>query len=100
MSFSIDMSRRNKEPRPLKDSERARLEEFIDSIHYSARYSDDEYEYRHVQLPKTMLKAIPKDYHDSSKGTLKLLWEDEWRAIGITQARRSHLVHNHHLLRS
>ncbi len=32
-----------------------------------------------------MLKAIPKDYHDYSKGTLKLLWEDEWRAIGITQ---------------
>lgn len=34
-----------------------------------------------------MLKAIPKDYHDSSKGTLKLLWEEEWRAIGITQVR-------------
>lgn len=32
-----------------------------------------------------MLKAIPKDYHDSSKGTLKLLWEEEWRALGITQ---------------
>lgn len=52
-----------------------------------ARYSDSEYEYRHVQLPKAMLKAIPKDYHDTSKGTLKLLWEDEWRAIGITQVR-------------
>ena len=48
-------------------------------------YSDSEFEYRHVQLPKAMLKAIPKDYHDPSKGTLKLLWEDEWRAIGITQ---------------
>lgn len=32
-----------------------------------------------------MLKAIPKDYHDSAKGTLKLLWEEEWRALGITQ---------------
>lgn len=50
-------------------------------------YSDSEYEYRHVQLPKAMLKAIPKDYHDPSKGTLKLLWEDEWRALGITQVR-------------
>jgi cyclin-dependent kinase regulatory subunit CKS1 len=85
------------------------LEDFIDSIHYSARqvpsefvvalhctsqhltsprYSDDEYEYRHVQLPKNMLKAIPADYHDHSKGTLKLLWEEEWRALGITQVRR------------
>ncbi|RQM05855.1 hypothetical protein DH86_00002161, partial [Scytalidium sp. 3C] len=76
---------RNKVPRPLTDQERARLDEFIDSIHYSARYSDDEYEYRHVQLPKNMLKIIPKEYHDPSKGTLKLLWEEEWRGLGITQ---------------
>lgn len=32
-----------------------------------------------------MLKAIPKEYHDEGKGTLKLLWEEEWRALGITQ---------------
>lgn len=32
-----------------------------------------------------MLKAIPRDYFDSSKGTLKLLWEEEWRDLGITQ---------------
>lgn len=50
------------------------------------RYSDDEYEYRHVQLPKAMLKAIPRDYFDPSKGTLKLLWEEEWRGLGITQS--------------
>ncbi|KAI1342833.1 oxidoreductin [Xylariaceae sp. FL0016] len=86
MPMDIDTSRRNKEPRPLKDSEYQKLKEFIESIHYSARYNDSEYEYRHVQLPKAMLKAIPKDYHDASKGTLKLLWEDEWRAIGITQS--------------
>lgn len=85
--MDIDASRRNKSPRPLSDSERARLEEYIDSIHYSARYSDSEFEYRHVQLPKAMLKAIPKDYHDTAKGTLKLLWEEEWRALGITQVR-------------
>ena len=42
-----------------------------------------------MQLPKAMLKAIPKDYHDVSKGTLKLLWEEEWRAIGITQVGSS-----------
>ncbi len=49
------------------------------------RYSDNHYEYRHVQLPKAMLKAIPRDYFDPSKGTLKLLWEEEWRGLGITQ---------------
>jgi len=98
-----DYNRRNKVPRPLSELEKERLEEFLDSIHYSARsvpstyslrtlhaastchyrkadphrYSDNEYEYRHVQLPKAMLKAIPKEYHDPSKGTLKLLWEEE-----------------------
>lgn len=52
------------------------------------RYSDDQYEYRHVQLPKAMLKVIPKEYHDPQTGTLKLLWEEEWRALGITQVWR------------
>lgn len=55
------------------------------------RYSDDQYEYRHVQLPKAMLKVIPKEYHDPQTGTLKLLWEEEWRALGITQVRRDQL---------
>lgn len=50
------------------------------------RYSDNDFEYRHVQLPKQMLKAIPKEYFDGSRGTLKLLWEEEWRALGITQS--------------
>lgn len=33
-----------------------------------------------------MLKNIPRDYFDSNKGVLKLLWEEEWRALGITQS--------------
>lgn len=35
--MDIDLSRRNKKPRLLLESERQKLEEFIDSIHYSAR---------------------------------------------------------------
>lgn len=35
--MGIDTSRRNRVPRPLTDDERARLDEFIDSIHYSTR---------------------------------------------------------------
>ncbi|PVI08090.1 CKS-domain-containing protein [Periconia macrospinosa] len=84
--MDIDMTRRNKKPRALSDMEREKLEHLIVDIHYSARYSDDEYEYRHVQLPKQMLKLIPKEYFDGQRGTLKLLWEDEWRALGITQS--------------
>lgn len=37
MGLDIDTTRRNKVPRPLSDGERARLEEYIDSIHYSSR---------------------------------------------------------------
>lgn len=36
--MDIDPTRRNKKPRLLLESERERLDEFIDSIHYSARY--------------------------------------------------------------
>lgn len=36
-----------------------------------------------------MLKAIPKDYFDGARGTLKLLWEDEWRGLGITQVYKA-----------
>ena len=86
---ALDHDRRNKHPRMLTELERERLEEYIDAIHYSSRYSDDEYEYRHVQLPKDMVKRIPKDYFDPSKGTLKLLWEEEWRGLGITQVIHS-----------
>lgn len=39
-----------------------------------------------------MLKAIPKEYFDGSRGTLKLLWEDEWRALGITQVHKILLI--------
>jgi len=59
----------------------------------SHRYSDDHYEYRHVQLPKQMLKAIPKEYFDGSRGTLKLLWEEEWRGLGITQVGHTVGIH-------
>ncbi len=62
------------------------LEEFVDQIHYSPRYADDEHEYRHVILPKAMLKTIPKDYFDPEVGTLRILDEDEWRGLGITQS--------------
>jgi hypothetical protein len=37
-------------------------------------------------LPKAMLKAIPSDYFNSETGTLRILLEDEWRGLGITQS--------------
>jgi cyclin-dependent kinase regulatory subunit CKS1 len=46
-------------------------------ITYSDRYADDQYEFRHVILPETISKIIPKTH---------LLTETEWRNIGIQQS--------------
>ena len=52
---------------------------YPDEIEYSDKYTDGVYEYRHVILPKEVMKRIPL------KG--KLLTEEEWRKLGIQQSR-------------
>ncbi|KAL6447031.1 hypothetical protein ACFW04_001412 [Cataglyphis niger] len=47
-------------------------------IYYSNKYYDDQYEYRHVVLPKEMVKLVPRTH---------LLSEQEWRAIGVQQSQ-------------
>ncbi|GAA6009264.1 cyclin-dependent kinases regulatory subunit [Rhodotorula paludigena] len=47
------------------------------SIWYSDRYADDEYEYRHVILPKGLVKYLPRD---------RLAEENEWRSLGVRQS--------------
>ena len=66
-------------PSPLTPSTR------LGWVDADGRYSDDDFEYRHVMLPKDALKVIPKDYFDSETGTLRILAEEEWRSLGITQ---------------
>ena len=48
-------------------------------IEYSEKYFDDYYEYRHVILPKEIMKKIPH-----GKTTLS---EEEWRKLGVNQSR-------------
>ncbi|CAG5133286.1 unnamed protein product [Candidula unifasciata] len=47
-------------------------------IYYSDKYTDDEYEYRHVVLPKEIAKLVPKTH---------LMSETEWRSIGVQQSQ-------------
>ena len=47
-------------------------------IEYSEKYADDEFEYRHVILPKHIAKTAPKG---------RLLTDTEWRGIGVQQSR-------------
>lgn len=53
-------------------------EELQRNIYYSDKYYDDEYEYRHVVLPKELVKYVPKTH---------LMSEDEWRSIGVQQSK-------------
>ncbi|XP_038660695.1 cyclin-dependent kinases regulatory subunit 2 isoform X1 [Scyliorhinus torazame] len=46
-------------------------------IYYSDKYYDDQYEYRHVMLPKELAKQVPKTH---------LMSEDEWRKLGVQQS--------------
>lgn len=83
------------EPRLLTQAEKKRILEFQDMIHYSTRYSDDNFEYRHVILPKAMLKAVPRDYFNAETGTLRILHDSEWRGLGITQSLGWEHYENH-----
>ena len=47
-------------------------------IYYSEKYTDKEYEYRHVILPSDMYQKMPK---------LRLMTEKEWRELGVQQSR-------------
>lgn len=47
---------------------------FPDEIEYSEKYQDDEFEYRHVLLPKAV-------YRNMQRG--RLLYEEEWRHLGV-----------------
>jgi cyclin-dependent kinase regulatory subunit CKS1 len=51
---------------------------YPDEIEYSDKYYDELFEYRHVQLPKNIFKAMPKG---------RLLTENEWRSLGVQQSR-------------
>ncbi|XP_038656584.1 cyclin-dependent kinases regulatory subunit 2-like [Scyliorhinus canicula] len=46
-------------------------------IYYSNKYYDDQYEHRHVMLPKELAKQVPKTH---------LMFEDEWRRLGVQQS--------------
>ncbi|OAD04098.1 hypothetical protein MUCCIDRAFT_125950, partial [Mucor lusitanicus CBS 277.49] len=46
-------------------------------IMYSPYYQDDEYEYRHVVLPKNLARWLPQN---------RLLKKEEWIQVGVHQS--------------
>ncbi|BFZ02460.1 hypothetical protein BsWGS_05499 [Bradybaena similaris] len=65
---------RSKIVNKLSKEEMANLQK---QIYYSDKYTDDEYEYRHVMLPKEITKLVPKSH---------FMTEVEWRSIGVQQS--------------
>ncbi|MFN9898484.1 MAG: hypothetical protein ACK55Z_06750, partial [bacterium] len=51
-----------------------KMPHFPDEIEYSEKYQDDNYEYRHVLLPRQIYKQMPHN---------RLLLEHEWRSLGV-----------------
>ncbi|XP_041085272.1 cyclin-dependent kinases regulatory subunit 1-like isoform X2 [Polyodon spathula] len=47
-------------------------------IYYSDKYTDEEFEYRHVLLPKQLARLVL---------TSHLMSEDEWRSLGVQQSQ-------------
>ncbi|KAK4887330.1 hypothetical protein RN001_003601 [Aquatica leii] len=47
------------------------------NIQYSEKYSDKNYEYRHVILPTALAKLVPRTH---------LMTETEWRNLGVQQS--------------
>lgn len=48
------------------------------NFEYSEKYCDDQYEYRHVILPKDFVRKLEP---------IRLMSEDEWRGLGVQQSR-------------
>ncbi|XP_037601955.1 cyclin-dependent kinases regulatory subunit 1-like [Cebus imitator] len=46
-------------------------------IYYSDKYDNEEFEYRHVMLPKDIAKLVPKTH---------LMSESEWKNLGVKQS--------------
>ena len=55
----------------------------LEDVVYSDKYSDDEYEYRHVTLNAQLTKLVPRTH---------LMSETEWRNLGVQQVNTHSIV--------
>ncbi|CBH18723.1 cyclin dependent kinases regulatory subunit, putative [Trypanosoma equiperdum] len=60
-----------------REQARMMISKLQSKILYSDKYYDDEYEYRHVILPKDFSRLVPRG---------RLMEESEWRQLGVQQS--------------
>ncbi|KAI9358339.1 regulatory subunit of cyclin-dependent kinase [Zopfochytrium polystomum] len=74
--------------RKLTDAEQREqdIKQHEEDIFYSARYADDNHEYRHVVLPREIARWVPPG---------RLMTEIEWRSLGVKQSQgwSHYLIH-------
>ncbi|WVQ81403.1 hypothetical protein IAT38_003527 [Cryptococcus sp. DSM 104549] len=72
------------------EEKRKAIQQYEEKIHYSQRYSTDEWEYRHVIIPKPLVRYIPSG----------VCAEEVWRGIGIKQSPgwEMYMRHDPHVL--
>ncbi|KAJ2813453.1 hypothetical protein H4S07_000675 [Coemansia furcata] len=54
------------------------IQNYSGDIYYSERYSDDEFEYRHVSMPEGLRRYLPNPP--------RIMEEIEWRSLGVQQS--------------
>ena len=69
-----------------KEQAKILLAKMQGKILYSDKYFDQEYEYRHVILPKDVSRFVPRH---------RLMEESEWRQLGVQQSVgwRHYMIH-------
>ena len=68
----------DEEDEEVEDEEEKEEGAVMDFCHYSEKYADAVFEYRHVKIPFSWVSKVPWD---------RMLTEEEWRALGVHQSR-------------
>eukprot|EP01062_Namystynia_karyoxenos_P012526 TRINITY_DN14512_c0_g1_i1.p2 TRINITY_DN14512_c0_g1~~TRINITY_DN14512_c0_g1_i1.p2 ORF type:complete len:135 (+),score=7.72 TRINITY_DN14512_c0_g1_i1:81-485(+) len=78
-------------PLPLCVTDRGQrtIQQCMQDIDYSYKYTDDTYEYRHVILPADIARMLPMPP--------RLLSDAQWRSLGVQQSRgwEHYLIHRY-----
>nr|ODN90453.1 hypothetical protein L203_01562 [Cryptococcus depauperatus CBS 7841]ODO03764.1 hypothetical protein L204_00103 [Cryptococcus depauperatus CBS 7855] len=84
------MSRKYHQKSYTAEEKRKAIQMYEEKIHYSARYANDDWEFRHVIIPKPLVRFIPPG----------ICAEEIWRGIGIKQSPgwEMYMRHDPHVL--
>nr|XP_031861389.1 uncharacterized protein CI109_002993 [Kwoniella shandongensis]KAA5528461.1 hypothetical protein CI109_002993 [Kwoniella shandongensis] len=83
------MSKYQQKPYTAEEKKKA-IDMYSEKIQYSPRYANEDWEYRHVIIPKQLVRYVPPG----------VCPEDVWRGIGIRQSPgwEMYMRHDPHVL--